>query len=139
MPKRYDYFEHKADVGIMGIGRTLPEAFEQAAKAMFDLMYDVEKVKPVEEIQIECKANNPEELFVEWLNALLAQANIHELALGEFQVKQIKGPQLVGCAMGEPLDPQRHNPKTEVKAATYAMLKVEKEGKKYIAQCVVDV
>ncbi len=139
MPKRCDYFDHKADVGIIGIGTTLPEAFEQAAKAMFDLMYDVEKVKPLEEIQVECEANNPEELFVEWLNALLAQANIHELGLGEFQVKQIKGFQLLGCAKGEPLDPQRHNLRTEVKAATYAMLKVEKEGEKYIAQCVVDV
>ena len=139
MPMRYDYFDHKADMGIIGIGTTLPEAFEQAAKAMFDLMYDVEKVKPLEEIQIECEANNPEELFVEWLNALLAQANIHELALGEFQVKQIKGVRLVGGAKGEPLDPQRHNAKTEVKAATYAMLKVEREGEKYIVQCVVDV
>jgi SHS2 domain-containing protein len=139
MPKRYDYFDHKADVGIIGIGRTLPGAFEQAAKAMFNLMYDVEKVKPLEEIQIECEADNSEELFVEWLNALLAQANIHELGLGEFQVKQIKGSQLLGCAKGEPLDPQRHNLKTEVKAATYAMLKVEREDEKYIAQCVVDV
>ncbi len=139
MPKRYDYFDHKADVGIIGIGTTLPEAFEQAAKAMFNLMYDAEKVKPLEEIQIECEADSSEELFVEWLNALLAQANIHELALGKFQVKQIEGFQLIGCAKGEALDPQRHNVKTEVKAATYSMLKVEKKGEKYIAQCVVDV
>ncbi len=139
MQKRYDYFNHKADVGIIGIGTTLQEAFEQAAKAMFNLMYDVEKVKPLEEIKIECEANNSEELFVEWLNALLAQASIHELALREFQVTQIEKSQLLGCAKGEPLDPQRHNVKTEVKAATYAMLKVEEEGEKYIAQCVVDV
>ena len=65
MPKRYDYFDHKADVGIIGIGRTLPGAFEQAAKAMFDLMYDVEKVRPLEEIRIECEADSSEELFVE--------------------------------------------------------------------------
>jgi len=139
MPKRYDYFEHKADVGIIGIGTTLPEAFEEAAKAMFNLMYDVEKVEPLKEIQIKCEANNSEELFVEWLNALLAQANIHELALGEFQVTEIKGSQLKGCAKGEPLDAQRHDPKTEVKAATYAMLNVGKKGKEYVAECVVDV
>ncbi len=139
MPKGYDYFEHKADVGITGIGTTLPEAFEQAAKAMFNLMYDVKRVKPLEEIQIRCEANNSEELFIEWLNALLAQANIHELALGEFQVSQIEGSQLIGFAKGEPLDPQRHNLKTEVKAATYAMLRVERTDQEYIAQCVVDV
>ncbi len=87
MPKRYDYFDHKADVGIIGIGRTLPGAFEQAARAMFDLMHDVEREEPLEEIRIECEADSSEEMFVEWLNALLVQANMHELALGEFQVR----------------------------------------------------
>jgi SHS2 domain-containing protein len=35
----HDYFDHDADVGIVGRGSTLEEAFEAAARATFALFY----------------------------------------------------------------------------------------------------
>jgi len=141
--KTYEQFEHKADVGIRGYGKTIEEAFVNGAKAMFEVMVNLTKVEPKKEIKIECKADNLEELFVEWLNTLLSEAGIENLVFGEFKIKEIKktnsGYKLVGVVQGEELNPEKHEPKVEVKAATYSQLKIERKGNQYIAQTIVDV
>jgi SHS2 domain-containing protein len=133
----YEFFEHEADVGIRGIGSSLEEAFAEAARAMFSVMVDIDKVKPIKSIEIACKAENDEELFIEFLNKLLAEATINEMVFSSFIV-QIRDHELTGTAKGEKLDPERHDIKTEVKAATYSQLRVERD-EEFIVQCIVDV
>jgi len=133
----YEYFEHLADVGIVGRGRSLEEAFAEAAKAMFNLMVDIEAVNPIKTIEVECEAENEEELFVEWLNALLAEASINNMVFSQFEVR-IENGKLAGLARGEELDLERHEARTEVKAATYSQLRIIRDGE-FVAQCVVDV
>lgn len=139
VPGRYDYFEHRADMGIEGCGSSMEEAFAQAARALFDLMLDIGQVRPQKRVSIRCRAHDREELLVEWLNELLSCADIEGLALGRFQVDRLGKNDLEGSAWGEPFDPRRHHPKTEVKAATYAMLFVGPEGDEQVARCVVDL
>jgi SHS2 domain-containing protein len=138
-PGRYEYFEHRADMGIEGRGTTMEEAFAQAARALFDLMLDIEQVRPQKKVSIRCRAHDQEELLVEWLNELLSRADIEGMALGRFQVDHAGKNNLEGSAWGEPFDPRRHHPKTEVKAATYSMLFVGQEGDEQVARCVVDL
>ena len=141
----YETFEHEADVGVRGIASTIEKSFEEAAKAMFNVEVDIKKIKTIKKVSVECKASNIEELFVEWLNALLAQASLHDLVFSSFKVKieKTKILKLKGEASGEKLNTKKHNIKNEVKAATYSQLKVEQKkvkGKKqWIVQCVVDV
>ena len=134
----FEHFEHQADIGIRGIGSNLAEAFEEAAKAMFNVMVDIDRVGPIKTIEIKCEAENNEELLVEWLNKLLAEATINNMVFSYFMV-QIRDHSLIGAVKGEHLDPEKHEIKTEVKAATYSQLKVAEENGKFIAQCVVDV
>jgi SHS2 domain-containing protein len=134
----FGYFEHIADVGIIGRGKTLEQAFEEGAKAMFNVMVEIKKVAPKKAVKVSCSASNQEELFVEWLNALLAQATIRGMVFSKFSVK-IMDTKLSGTAHGEKLDVKRHEVKTEVKAATYGSLSVGKEGDEFVARCVVDV
>jgi SHS2 domain-containing protein len=134
----YDYFEHEADIGIVGIGENLEESFQEAAKAMFNVMVDIEKIEPRKSIEVECEADNEEELLVEWLNALLTEKDINNMVFSEFKVL-IDGKKLKGVAKGERFQAKKHNAKTEVKAATYSQLRVYKKSGKYLAQCVVDV
>ena len=135
----YEYFEHEADVGIMGTGKSLEEAFEEGAKAMFNVMVDIDKIEPKEIVRIECKAANNEELFVEWLNKLLAEAGMNNMVFSKFKIESIKNDKLTGYAIGEALDQEKHNIKTEVKAATYSQLSIKKENDNYIVKCIVDV
>ena len=133
----YELFEHKADIGIRGIGSSLEEAFAEAARAMVSVMIDIDKVIPIKPVEIKCNADNDEELFVEFLNKLLAEATINEMVFSKFIV-QIRNHELTGTAKGEKLDPEKHEVKTEVKAATYSQLKIQRNDK-FVAQCIVDV
>ncbi|HLD49089.1 MAG TPA: archease [archaeon] len=134
----HKFFEHKADIGIIGYGTSLEEAFAEGAKAMFEVMVDIKKVKKTKAVKIKCEASNNEELFVEFLNKLLYEKDVKQMAFCDFHVK-IKGNKLTATAYGEKFDAIKHKVKTEVKAATYSQLKIEKKGNKYYAQCVVDV
>ncbi|MEM4703369.1 MAG: archease [Candidatus Pacearchaeota archaeon] len=133
----FERFEHKADIGIRGKGKTVELAFCEAAKAMFSVECNIQKVKPFRKINIKCKASNIEELFVEWLNALLAQSSVHGMLFSKFYCK-IKNNKLVGWAKGEKIQ-AKHELKIEVKAATYSELKVYRQDRLWTAQCIVDV
>jgi len=134
----YETFEHEADIGIKGFGRTIEEAFENGAMAMFSIMMELARVEAKDEVKIHCSAPDEETLFVEWLNELLAQSSLKEMAFSDFKVETLDEGELHGYALGEKLDQEKHRVKVEVKAATYSMLKVYK-NKIYTAQCIVDV
>jgi SHS2 domain-containing protein len=137
----YKYLEHEADVGILAIGDSLEEAFAEGAKAMFNVMVDIEGVKPEKEIEIECKAKDIPALFIEWLNELINKRDVKEMFFSDFKVNIKKGNdyELTGKAIGETINLDTHKVKTEVKAATYSGLKFEKKDNKYHLQCVLDI
>jgi SHS2 domain-containing protein len=135
---QYETFEHEADIGIRGFGSSREEAFENAAIALYSVMVDVARISPTEKRSLSVSARDHELLLVEWLNALLSISDIERIIFKKFEVK-IEGTELTGTAWGESLDRVRHEPKVEVKGATYHMLSVMKQDDRYIAQCVVDV
>ena len=136
--KTYETFEHRADIGIRGYGKRVEISFENGAKAMFSVMADIHEVKAQDRKEVSCEAPDIEYLFVEWLNNLLSVSHLNGMVFSSFKV-EIIGNKLKGSAWGEHIDTGRHKLMTEVKAATYSMLKVAKENDIYVAQCVVDV
>jgi SHS2 domain-containing protein len=140
----YQYLEHEADMGIKAAGETKEEAFAEAARAMFNLMVNSETVIETKEIRVEVEAQDIASLFVEWLNELLSRKDIEGCLYKDFKVESIVATdgtiKLFGYAYGEPFDAEKHELKTEVKAATYSGLKCgwEKDGQFY-CQCLLDV
>ena len=133
------HFEHQADIGIRGYGRTLEEAFEQAAVAMTAVMTAPEKVVIETEVTVTCEAADRELLLTDWLNALLTEMSARRMVFGRFHVT-LTGNRLEGVAYGERIDRSRHQPVVEVKGASYLELKVSRDaGGVWMAQCVVDV
>ncbi|MEK6685491.1 MAG: archease, partial [Pseudomonadota bacterium] len=47
------YFEHDADMGIIGRGMTVEQSFEAAAQAVFAIITNLEAVQPVIAVAIE--------------------------------------------------------------------------------------
>lgn len=143
----FEFKEHEADMGIVGIGSTLEEAFEQAAKAMFDIMTDLSRVKDKQKVVFEVQSDTQEKLLVKFLNELLFLKDSKSMLFSLFSVnihrkKDEQGIiqyKLKARIYGEVIDVQRHFLKTEVKAATYSGLKVYELTGKYYAECVVDV
>ncbi len=137
-PLPYETFEHEADIGIRGFGRTVEESFEHAAAALYSVMVNVALVEPKEKRTIVVSAPDNELLLVEWLNALLSLSDVERMVFSRFEVS-IDGNSLTGSAWGEPLDRDRHEAAVEVKGATYHMLSVRAQDGGYVAECVVDV
>lgn len=138
----FRYKEHQADIGIVGEGSSLEESFEEAAKAMFNIMVDIAGVKQKDKIEFSVKASTLEQLLVTFLNELLTQKDIKRMFFSQFFVNIHRHQNefsLRAKAFGEKIDLQRHITKTEVKAATYSGLKVYDLAGKSYAECLVDV
>ena len=137
MNERYSYFDHDADIGIIGRGTSLEESFESAALAMFAIMADVEVLHGHELVEVTFNEEDNEYALIEWLNTLLALAHMKHLVLGRFELHK-EGHSWRGKAWGDKWrkDLERG---TEVKGATLTMLSVQKKEDHWEAQCVVDV
>jgi tRNA nucleotidyltransferase (CCA-adding enzyme) len=135
----WELFSHPADIGIRGVGPTKEAAFAQAAIALTAVITDPEKVEPREAVEIVCREDDDELLFMKWLASLLYEMDTRGMLFSRFEVDPMEGG-LRACAWGEPVDIDRHEPAVEVKAATYAGLKVTKDDAgNWLAQCIVDV
>jgi SHS2 domain-containing protein len=135
----YEYFEHQADIGIRGRGKTLAEAFEQAALAMFEIMVETKDLQLNEPQLVEIEGSDRNDLLIAWLSELLFLKDVEGKMFSRFEIKSITEKKINARIYGEAIDPSRHKLKLEVKAATYTQLMIEKNNEKWIAQCLVDV
>lgn len=140
----YSYIEHISDVCIRAQGRTLEETFEAGAEAMLNCMFGLETIEEKTSVEIIAEAGAVDLLFVEVLNEVLSIQGRDGLALKRLKAGaiQLKGKSLSfrGSVFGESFAPEKHDVKTEVKAATYSGLRYsrgEKDG--HILECVLDV
>ena len=135
----WEHYPHPADMGIRGFGRTKAEAFAQAALAVTAIVAELQTIEPTQDIEIVCQEADEEMLFVGWLNALLYEMAVRHMLFGKYDVT-IDDDRLRARAWGERIDIEKHRPVVEVKAATYADLKVRRdEDGGWVAQCIVDV
>jgi SHS2 domain-containing protein len=135
----FETFDHTADVGIVARGATLGEAFANAAKAMFSLMVDLDRVETREERRIEAESDDREGLLVAWLAELLYVSEVDNLVFSRFDVGEISGTHIVARAFGEPLDLDRHNPKLMIKAVTRHMLQVAPRDGGFQVRAILDI
>ena len=135
--RAYEYFDHDADIGVVGRGATAEEAFESAAEAMFALMADPASLRDSAEISVSFVEDDLELALVQWLNALLGAAREGGLVLRRFVLSR-NGSRWDGRAWGERWrgDTERG---VEVKGATLTMLSVKPGATGWEARCVVDV
>ena len=131
------YFEHDADIGIIGRGATVEQAFEAAAQAVFAIVTDLDLVQPSAVITIEFEEDDLEFALVTWLNQLLGKAREQGLVFGLFHVQR-NGDKWRAEALGEKWHAGLERG-VEVKGATLTMLSVKKFGLMWEARCVVDV
>lgn len=134
----WEHFHHQADIGVRGVGASLEEAFEQGALALMGVICSLEMVAAKKQIEINCRGDDVELLFVDWLNALIYEMATRQMLFCRFEVK-IDGDKLFAKAWGEKADAEKHETAVEVKGATYTQLEVIRKDGKWTAQCVVDV
>ncbi|OGA15145.1 MAG: archease [Betaproteobacteria bacterium RIFCSPLOWO2_12_FULL_63_13] len=137
MERAHDYFEHDADIGIIGRGKTVEASFENAARAMFAIQCDIDSIRPLEQVEVNFEEDEVELALVRWLNALLAASRERGLAPCDFGLER-SGECWRGWARGERWR-EAVTRGTEVKGATLTMLSVSQGPAGWEARCVVDV
>jgi len=137
--KRYEQFPHTADIGIRAYGKDLKELFENAAFAMFDTIADLEGLKTTITQDLKLNAGNHEELLIAWLDELLYNFYTKQVIFSEFAIKELSEHGLIAKASGRPVGANRNRLKTEIKAATYADLKIMKIEGGYQVEIIFDV
>jgi SHS2 domain-containing protein len=75
---------------------------------------------------IEVQAEDRESLLVSWLNELLYIFDVERTIFKRFEVTELGETSLKAEGYGELLDQSRHSLRGGLKAATYHMLKIEK-------------
>ncbi len=134
MERGFKFHEHTADITIECWAPTLEEAFEQAALASFEVILDTTTVRPNESVEISVEGIDMKELLVEWVGRLISLIDIDSQFYSHFKVHEISevsaGYQLKGTAFGEQIDLQRHDTRTEVKAMTYADMRIDRSPEK---------
>lgn len=138
MQRRHELFEHGADVGVRGFGRTKAEAFAEAARAVTALVTDPAGVRAERTVAFHCTAPDDELLLHGWLNEVITTMACDHLLFTDFTV-EIDDGRLSATGRGEPVDRARHEPAVEPKGATLTEIAVAATPDGWLAQCVVDV
>ena len=137
--KKYETFDHTADVGIRVFGRTLDEVFVNAAYALFDQWTDLRKVRKKISREISVQGADREDLLVRWLGELLFLGESRGYLFKGFSIRRLDSTSLQAVARGEIFDPSRHRFKTEIKAVTYHQVEIKEVDGKWEGKVVFDV
>jgi len=131
--------EHTADVGFEAFGSTREEVFANAARALINLIVDLDTIRPSREVTLQIHGTDPESVLVNWLSELLFLHDAERWLFRDFEVQSLHDDSLSALAHGEKFRPSRHQAKLMVKAITYHQLALEKTPQGWRAQVYVDI
>ncbi len=139
----YQYLEDIAiaDIAFRAEGRTLEELFTDAAIATFEVMVDTKNVKPVTTRTIELENETVDGLLFDWLSELVYLKDAETVLFGKFDVsiKRNDAYELKAKVVGENINREKHNLRSDVKAVTYHLFEVKKTGENWHATVVLDI
>lgn len=135
----YILLEHTSEVGFEATGETLSEAFEQAGKAVFQLMTDIDELRPEQDAAFTVDSENLEALFFDFVDELIYISQAEGLLLREFDIniqETDTGLRLTCTAEGQEIGENMRL--QEIKAPTYSDILVE-ESEEWLLRMYVDV
>ena len=137
--QKFKFLEHTADVKFQAFGKSLNEAFENSALAMFNSMYSG-KIKARIKKKIKISGKDYESLLYNFLEELLFLLDSKGFFLASCKVKikpYKKKNELTAELSGDYT--KNYKISLDVKAVTYNEMFVRKGKGKWICQVVIDV
>lgn len=132
---KFKFLEHKADAKFQAFGKSLEEAFSNAALAMTSVMTDYNKIKSKIKHKISVNGKDKKALLYNFLEQLLILLDTEKFLLHKIRNIKIKDNELTAELIGDKFNNQ-YNIKINIKAVTYN--KMEIKEKPYMVQVVVD-
>ena len=141
MEQKFRYLDHTSDAKFQAFGRTMEEAFGNAALATASLMWDVETVAKRVRHPIRIQGKDLEQLLLHFLGEIIYLFDTEMFLLGsaeEIKIeKKSEGYLLEAVFLGDN-NSNTYNIFGEVKAITYNEMKIEKNNR-IALQVVVDI
>ena len=137
--KPFEIIDHTADIGIVVHGTDIKQVFANAALGLFSLMADLDNLKEDTKREIKLSAEDVEVLLIEWLNELIYISEVEHIIFKKFEIDELSNTNLKATCFGEKIKPGQHRLKREIKAATYHMLRINKENGSYKVQIIFDI
>ena len=140
MVKPYQRIDTTADVGLISTGETLSQVFINMAKGFFSLITPLPRIRKRVCQRVRIHNGSKEDLLIAWLNELIFIFDTQNLLFRYFDITTLEDGQLEAVCFGEPIDPQRHILKLEVKAATYHQASIQMDANGiWHARVILDV
>jgi SHS2 domain-containing protein len=140
---KFEFLEHTADVYVQAHGRTMEEAYENAALSMFETMTDTDKIAQTQEETVEVEAEDQYALLYSWLEALLVKFETENMLYSKFQIISWKETaetfKIKAKIWGEKFEPKKHPQKVAVKAVTYHRMVIIREMDRVILEFILDI
>lgn len=136
--KSYEYFEATADIGLKAYGKDMNEAFENAGLAIFNIISDTSGIDALSEIEFEVISEDEVSLLYDYLEELLFYHEIEFMLFSEFHVKIDENLHLKAKIIGEEINWDKHERKSEIKAITFHKMDVRKTDHVEV-QAIVDL
>ncbi|HZD35780.1 MAG TPA: archease [Nitrososphaeraceae archaeon] len=139
--------EHSTDAFVQARGSDLDELFENCAKGLINIMFDIDKVENLQSLVITADSEDLENLLYDWLEKVLLKILIEQIVLSKFsleiseEISTVTQKKYVLRALvgGEKVNYDKHNYKIEIKAITYHELKIQCVDSTYVATFLVDL
>jgi Uncharacterized conserved protein len=139
----FEILEHTADVLVRAWGDSLEEALASAILGMYEVMTDLSKVEAREERVVEAEGMDLENLLYNLLERLIVLFDEEAFLVSKVESVELTqepgGWRVRVRVLGERYNPERHESRVLVKAATYHMMRIWDEGGKWYLQYVVDI
>ena len=136
--KNYKFLEHTADIKFQAFGKSLEKVFENSAKALIKSIYK-NKIKKIQTKPIKVKGKDFESLLYNFLEEIIVLLDTDNFLCS--RVKNINIDKnkftLTAELIGD--SSEKYKIETHVKAITLSEMFVKQEGKKWVAQVVVDI
>jgi len=138
----YIFLPHTADVKFQAFGKSLEEAFANAAYAFTDVMTNHEKVKPKIKKRIKISSENHESLLYDFLEQFLILLDTENFLLNKIKeikiIEKKKQMLLIASVVGDN-QPQKYDIKIVPKAVTYEEMFIKHEKDIITVQVIIDI
>ncbi len=141
----FEFLDHTADAAVRIRASTGAELFRDAARALLAIVLEpasVARVAALEAVPIQLEAEDGEALLVDFLNELIFLFDTRRFLAAEVEVTRLTlapPARIEAVLRGETYDPARHAARTEIKAATFHGMKIERSPEGFTADVVFDL
>lgn len=137
--ERFKVLDISGDVGIKAFGKSIDEAFINAAIGMYSLITKLDSIKEKKTINVSVGSPSLDGLLVSWLNELIFNFDAYGFIGKKIEIKQFSDNTMAATVTGEEFDPERHKGKLLIKAATYHKLRIEKIDDMWEIDVIFDI